>query len=86
MDKFKFRHAVYKDVQADSAPVASFGKGTVEIETFDNGFAKFRMTLRTNNSILRVLCQEYEIEEPTDGVIGIYLYFEGEIHGEIFLS
>lgn len=88
MDKFNFKHAVYKDVKTDFATRASFGKGTVEINAFNNGSDKawFEITLNTANSKVSILCQDYEIENPGDGVVGIYLYFGHEIQGEIFLS
>lgn len=85
MNKFKFSQAIYKDVQTDFATRASFVEGTVEIEAFDNGYAKFNITLMTGDSRVSVLCQDYEITDAGKGVTGIYLYFENEIQGEIFL-
>lgn len=87
MEKIKFNQAVYNDVQTDFATRASFGNGTVEFESFKNGFANFKITIRTDTSYVSVLCENFEIDDSVaDGVIGIWLYFGDDITGEIFLS
>lgn len=86
MEKIKFKHAVYEDVQTDFATRASFGKGTVEFESFKDGVANFKITIRTTTSYVSVLCEDFEIDDSvSNDVIGIWLYFGGDITGEIFL-
>lgn len=86
MDKIKFKQAVYKDVQTDFATRASFGKGTVEFESSKNGVSNSQITIRTATSYVSVLCENFEIDDSVaNDVIGIWLYFGGDIVGEIFL-
>ena len=86
MEKIKFKHAVYKDVQTDFATRASFGKGTVEFEAFKNGVSNFQITIRTSTSYVSVLCENFEIDDSAgNDVVGILLYFGSDIVGEIFL-
>lgn len=86
MDKIKFKHAVYNDVQTDIATQASFGNGTVEFESFKDGVANFKITIRTATSYVSVLCENFEIDySVSNDVIGIWLYFGEDFTGEIYL-